>query len=255
MRGRSDARAACRLPAGRVDRDCADSSAARRRPPMRQTLPGTVAARGMCLGRARLVQPSRYTVDNRPLDEDEIDGELERLHLALDTARQELHELRSKLHGALAREVNEFIDAHSLLLDDPEMLRGLDDLVRIGHYRAGAALKKQRDRCRRGVRGDGRPLPAQPPRRRRPGDQPGDLRAAAADQPGGTQARRARGRDPGRRHHRPGRHGPAGRPRPARRGRPAPAAPIRTARSWRAASTCRCWSARAMRCPASTTTT
>ncbi len=42
--------------------------------------------------------------------------------------------------------MNEFIDAHSLLLDDQELLRGLDDLVRVGHYRPGAALKKQRDR-------------------------------------------------------------------------------------------------------------
>ncbi|PXV54665.1 phosphoenolpyruvate--protein phosphotransferase [Dyella jiangningensis] len=113
---------------------------------MRQILAGTTAAKGMALGRARLVQPSRYLVDTRPLNEDEVDVELERLHRALDTARQELRELRGKLHGALAREVNEFIDAHSLLLDDPELLRGLDDLVRIGHYRPGAALKKQRDR-------------------------------------------------------------------------------------------------------------
>jgi phosphotransferase system enzyme I (PtsI) len=113
---------------------------------MRQVLAGTTAAKGMALGRARLVQPSRYLVDTRPLNEDEVDSELARLHRALETARQELRELRGKLHGALAREVNEFIDAHSLLLDDPELLRGLDDLVRIGHYRPGAALKKQRDR-------------------------------------------------------------------------------------------------------------
>ncbi|HKR75332.1 MAG TPA: phosphoenolpyruvate--protein phosphotransferase [Rhodanobacter sp.] len=113
---------------------------------MRHVLPGTQASRGMALGRARLVQPSRYAVDTRPLAEDEIEGELEHLHRALDTARQELRELRGKLHGALAREVNEFIDAHSLLLDDAELLRGLDDLVKIGHYRAGAALKKQRDK-------------------------------------------------------------------------------------------------------------
>lgn len=113
---------------------------------MRQLLPGTVAAHGMALGRARLVQPNRYQVDTRPLAEDEVEAELARLHRALDAARQELHELRGKLHGALAHEVNEFIDAHSLLLDDAELLRGLDDMVRIGHYRAGAALKKQRDR-------------------------------------------------------------------------------------------------------------
>jgi phosphotransferase system enzyme I (PtsI) len=92
------------------------------------------------------VQPSRYSVDTRPLAEEEVEEQIELMHRALDTARQELRELRGKLHGALAREVNEFIDAHSLLLDDGELLRGLDDMVRIGHYRPGAALKKQRDR-------------------------------------------------------------------------------------------------------------
>ena len=113
---------------------------------MRIVLSGTVAAHGMALGRARLVQPSRYSVDTRPLAEDEVEEQIELLHRALETARQELHELRGKLHGALAREVTEFIDAHSLLLDDSELLRGLDDMIRIGHYRPGAALKKQRDR-------------------------------------------------------------------------------------------------------------
>ena len=58
---------------------------------MRQLLPGTAASRGMALGRARLVQPSRYLVDTRPLAEDEVEQELEKLHRALDTARQELH--------------------------------------------------------------------------------------------------------------------------------------------------------------------
>ena len=107
---------------------------------------GTGAARGMALGRARLVQPSQIRVDERPLAESEIDAEVERLRQALDTASNELKALRDKLHGALAREVGEFIDAHSLILDDPELTEGLYALIRKGRYRAGLALKMQRDR-------------------------------------------------------------------------------------------------------------
>ena len=112
----------------------------------RFVIAGTGAARGMALGRARLVQPSQIRIDERPLAENEIEPEVERLHLALQHTREELKALRDKLHGALAREVGEFIDAHSLILDDPELTEGLYALIRKGRYRAGAALKMQRDR-------------------------------------------------------------------------------------------------------------
>lgn len=113
---------------------------------MRQVLTGTVAAHGMALGRARLVRPAQIVIDTRPLADDEIEAELDRLHEALERARAELLQIREKLHDALAHEVSEFVDAHSLLLQDPELLRGLDDLVRNERMRADAALKAERDR-------------------------------------------------------------------------------------------------------------
>ncbi len=113
---------------------------------MRFQLTGNGAARGMALGRARLEQPSRYLVDERPLAAEDVDAELERLDRALALARAELAALREKLHGVLAREVGDFIDAHSLILADRDLTAGLADLVRIGRYRASAALKMQRDR-------------------------------------------------------------------------------------------------------------
>lgn len=113
---------------------------------MRIVLSGIGASRGMVLGRARLVQPSQFIVDDTPLDQAEIETEAARLQLALETAQAELRAIRDKLHGALAREIGEFIDAHSMLLNDPELLTGLFDLVRLGRYRAGTALKMQRDR-------------------------------------------------------------------------------------------------------------
>lgn len=100
----------------------------------------------MALGRARLEQPSRYLIDERPLAAGDIDAEVARLNRALTMARAELAALREKLHGMLASEVGDFIDAHSLILADRELNAGLADLVRVGRYRASAALKMQRDR-------------------------------------------------------------------------------------------------------------
>jgi phosphotransferase system enzyme I (PtsI) len=100
----------------------------------------------MVLGRARLVEPSEFSIDERPLAATEIEAEVTRLREALARARAELRGIRDKLQGALAREVGEFIDAHSLILNDPELTEGLYDLIRTGRYRASAALKMQRDR-------------------------------------------------------------------------------------------------------------
>ncbi len=100
----------------------------------------------MALGRARLEQPSRYLVDERPLGEAEVEAEVERLRQAILSAREELGSLREKLQGTVAADVAEFIDTHYLMLGDRELLAGLYDLIRLGRYRASAALKMQRDR-------------------------------------------------------------------------------------------------------------
>ncbi|HET6631948.1 MAG TPA: phosphoenolpyruvate--protein phosphotransferase [Rhodanobacteraceae bacterium] len=113
---------------------------------MRRVLEGTGAARGMTVGRARLVQPSQPVLDRRPLPPGEVGAEVERLDAALATARAELLDLRERLHGMLARDVGEFIDAHRLLLDDPELLQGLRSMIRDKHLRASVALQQQRDR-------------------------------------------------------------------------------------------------------------
>jgi phosphotransferase system enzyme I (PtsI) len=112
----------------------------------RFVISGIAAARGMTLGRARRVERSEFAIDERPLAADEIDAEVTRLREAIVRARDELRGIREKLHGALAREVGEFIDAHNLILDDPELTEGLYGLIRKGRFRASAALKLQRDR-------------------------------------------------------------------------------------------------------------
>ncbi|HEY0502437.1 MAG TPA: phosphoenolpyruvate--protein phosphotransferase [Lysobacter sp.] len=113
---------------------------------MRQEFSGHGASRGSALGRARVRLPHALEVAEEHIPAKRVDGEIARLHAAIATVREEMFALRERLHGALAHEVGEFLDLHSLLLDDPELLQGLDELIRTGRYSADYALRLQRDR-------------------------------------------------------------------------------------------------------------
>ncbi len=113
---------------------------------MRRDLSGHGVSRGSALGRARVRLPHALEVDEARIEAEEIEAEIGRMHAAIDTVRAEMHALRDRLHGALAHEVGEFLDLHALLLDDPELLAGLDALIRTGRYTADYALRLQRDR-------------------------------------------------------------------------------------------------------------
>ena len=112
---------------------------------VRQTIKGSGAARGMALGRARLVHPGEVNIDKRPLPDDQVEDEVARLDAAMLSAGQDLADLRDKVHGSLAGEVAEFIGAHKMLLEDPELKARLHHAIRQEHQRASHALNVQRD--------------------------------------------------------------------------------------------------------------
>ncbi len=111
---------------------------------MRRELPGHGASRGSALGRARVRLPRVLEVAEERVED--VAAELERLHAAIGIVRGEMQGLRDRLQGALAQEVGEFLDLHALLLDDPELLHGLDELIRSERFSAEYALRVQRNR-------------------------------------------------------------------------------------------------------------
>ncbi|MDQ3286857.1 MAG: phosphoenolpyruvate--protein phosphotransferase [Pseudomonadota bacterium] len=113
---------------------------------MRREFTGLGASRGTALGHARVRLPHVLDVVEEHISPEAVSSELERLHAAIASVRDDIHLLRDRLHGALAHEVGEFLDLHTLLLDDPELLQGLDDLIRAGRFTADYALRLQRDR-------------------------------------------------------------------------------------------------------------
>jgi len=113
---------------------------------LRRELSGIPASRGLALGRAFVREPHALDVEERRIAETEVGAEVERLHGALAAARAELAQMRDRLTGALAKELGEFLDLHSMILDDPDLQAGLDELIRTARYSAEYALKLQRDR-------------------------------------------------------------------------------------------------------------
>jgi phosphotransferase system enzyme I (PtsI) len=113
---------------------------------MRLALHGQPASRGLALGRAHVREPQMHEVREESIPAGAVEAEIERLHSALDTARTELQQMRDRVQGALAHELGEFLDIHQLILDDPELVLGLDDLIRTARYSVDYALKLQRDR-------------------------------------------------------------------------------------------------------------
>src|SRR3970040_60092 len=113
---------------------------------MRQVFQGIGASRGSALGRARVRLAHALVIAEEHIAASAVEAELERLHAAISKVRTDMHALRDRLHGALAHEVGEFLDLHTLLLDDPELLHGLDALIRTRRYSADYALRLQRDR-------------------------------------------------------------------------------------------------------------
>lgn len=112
----------------------------------RTLLKGTGAARGLAAGPARVLESRELDIVERYLRSEEIDAELARLRQAFARARAELSQTRERVGAVLAKELREVIEAHLLMLDDPELTSGTEDMVRIGHYAADWALKVQRDR-------------------------------------------------------------------------------------------------------------
>ena len=113
---------------------------------MRLALSGIASAKGLALGRARIREPHIQDIEERILAPEDVDAEVTRLHQAIAATRAELARLREQLQGALAQEIGEFLDLHALLLDDPDLVLGLVELIRTGRYAASYALRLQRDR-------------------------------------------------------------------------------------------------------------
>lgn len=119
---------------------------------MRRDFQGQGASRGSALGRAWVRLPAVLDVGEEHIAPGEVEAEIRRLHRAIGRVRTEMQALRERLQGVLAPEPGQFLDLHALLLEDPELLQGLDEAIRGRRLSANYALHLQRERITAGFR-------------------------------------------------------------------------------------------------------
>ena len=102
---------------------------------------GTAAAPGIAIGRAYLMDRRRLKVPKRHILADEIDGEIERFHRALDASDRQLERIKEKIEARFDDHYN-IIAAHQLMLHDEHLVDETIRNIRDKGVNAEWALRK-----------------------------------------------------------------------------------------------------------------
>jgi phosphotransferase system enzyme I (PtsI) len=106
---------------------------------------GISASREIAIGEAYLLRQQLPEISKRQIPEDQIEQEIERYLQALARARDKLNSVRLKIPGDSASDIDAFIDAHLLMLDDSAVSQAPIQLIQLQRYSAEWALQVRRD--------------------------------------------------------------------------------------------------------------
>ena len=108
------------------------------------TLHGLGVSGGIAIGQAQLLSHATLEVAHLTLPARQLEKEVLRFETAVDQVRTELDELRNEMADSAA-EMRAFIDVHSLILQDPELVDVPKNLIRERGCNAEWALVQQMD--------------------------------------------------------------------------------------------------------------
>jgi len=103
---------------------------------------GVAASPGIAIGKSVLKMEEALKADEREISPDEVDGELERLREGLEKAVEELKELQEETEKKLGKEEAEIFGAHQMLVQDPEMVKTIEEGIKKDKKNAEKALEE-----------------------------------------------------------------------------------------------------------------
>ncbi len=109
-------------------------------------LRGIGVSPGIAMGDVLLPKLVIFTSRKEAISASEVEGELERLRLAIRRTKADLVQVREKIREKMGKENSFIFDAHLLILEDPTLLTGLETIIREEKSRAEWALSKTNGR-------------------------------------------------------------------------------------------------------------
>ncbi len=112
---------------------------------MTLSLHGVGVSRGCAIGKVLLLHRNQPEVTEYTIPEAIIEDEVQRFLNSLNTAKQQLTEIRARITATIPAEASAFIDTHLLMLEDSMVVQAPIQLIRTQRCNAEWALKIQRD--------------------------------------------------------------------------------------------------------------
>ena len=113
---------------------------------MNFVLHGHAVSGGITVGCAHLVATARLEVAHYEVAPEAVEAELERFERAMETAQQELQELKSHIAPDAPKEFEAFLDLHRMILNDSALAVVPRDLIRTRRSNAEWALVQQMEK-------------------------------------------------------------------------------------------------------------
>ena len=104
---------------------------------------GIGVSRGAAVGSVHRLQRHVIEIEQRQLASPDVPAEIDRFRSAVETAKQQLHEISDNIPLTLDVEISNFIETHLLMLDDHMLEDGTTRLIKEQQCNAEWALKQQ----------------------------------------------------------------------------------------------------------------
>ncbi|MGD9644263.1 MAG: phosphoenolpyruvate--protein phosphotransferase [Pirellulales bacterium] len=107
-----------------------------------QRLQGIAVSPGVAIGEALVIDNEGFRIPRRFLARDAVDGEIERLALAIENSATEITNNRDSVDRQLGSQYGAIFEAHLQMLRDPRLRSELEELIRQRQYSAEYAVSR-----------------------------------------------------------------------------------------------------------------